>query len=84
MPLQRFKTVKPFLIAAFLIFSCPFIFFPLTDGDIVNWSQHSATLLREGGWLSGANDQSHGPLMVWTGAVFLKLFGGVLLWSELF
>jgi 4-amino-4-deoxy-L-arabinose transferase-like glycosyltransferase len=64
-----------FCLFAFFLFSWPFISFPLTDGDIVNWSQISVLFMNGENLFSGGNDQGHGPLMAWTGALFLSLIG---------
>ena len=58
----------PFIVAGFFIFSWPFIAFPLTDGDIVNWVKASVEVLNSNN-IWGANDQAHGPLLPWMGAL---------------
>lgn len=64
-----------FCLYAFFLFSWPFFSFPLTDGDIVNWSQVSVAFQQGESLLSGGNDQGHGPLMAWTGLFFLNVLG---------
>lgn len=64
-----------FCLYAFFLFSWPFISFPLTDGDIVNWSKVSVAFQQGESLLSGGNDQGHGPLMAWTGLFFLNVLG---------
>lgn len=66
--------ITPFLVAGFLIFSWPFLAFPLTDGDIVNWVKTSVEMLQTHN-LWSANDQAHGPLLAWTGVA-------AILWAK--
>ncbi len=73
-----------FLLIAFLLFSWPFIGFPLTDGDIVNWSQVSVELAHTHNFFEGGNDQGHGPLMAWTGTLFILLCGKTMYSLNLF
>ena len=62
-------------MAAFLMYSWPIVYYPLTDGDIVNWARFASKIHHVSDLLSVESDQSHGPLMVWSGALFLSLFG---------
>jgi len=64
-----------FSLFAFVLFSWPVVFFPLTDGDVANWTDSAVELSQTGYFFSGTNDQAHGPLMVWTAAVCIKLLG---------
>ena len=64
-----------FLLGVFVLVSWPFISFPLTDGDIANWSQLSVKLLNSGHYLTEQSDQGHGPLMAWTGAWSMMILG---------
>ncbi|MBG91378.1 MAG: hypothetical protein CL521_06140 [Actinobacteria bacterium] len=73
-----------FLIYGVLVFSWPFVCFPLTDGDIVNWAQYSVSISSWSELLSSQSDQAHGPLMVWTGALFLKILPDVDLTLNMF
>jgi 4-amino-4-deoxy-L-arabinose transferase-like glycosyltransferase len=69
------RPIVVFCLYAFILFSWPFISFPLTDGDIVNWSKVSVAFQQGEPLLSGGNDQGHGPLMAWTGYFFLNVLG---------
>ncbi|MFT5171042.1 MAG: 4-amino-4-deoxy-L-arabinose transferase-like glycosyltransferase [Candidatus Marinamargulisbacteria bacterium] len=73
-----------FLVFSFFVMSWPFVFFPLTDGDIVNWAQVSAEFRNTGQFLVGGNDQGHGPLMAWTGAIFTSVFKHSFYWLNFF
>lgn len=64
-----------FALFALVVFAWPIVSYPLTDGDIENWTDSAVELAHTGDVFSGSNDQGHGPLMVWTGALSLKLFG---------
>lgn len=61
--------IKTLLAGSFILFSWPFINYPLTDGDIWNWTWVAKSMSETGHLLSGPNDQSHGPLMAWLGAL---------------
>ena len=56
----------------------PFIHFPITDGDVNNWTDSAFDLAQHWQWLTGASDQAHGPLIVWGTAVFIWLLGPTL------
>ncbi|RAP32815.1 hypothetical protein DID75_04055, partial [Candidatus Marinamargulisbacteria bacterium SCGC AG-410-N11] len=73
-----------FLCISCLIFGLPFIYFPLTDGDIVNWTSAASELNATKNFLTGANDQGHGPLMVWTGAIIIAIFKKSFFWLNSF
>lgn len=62
-----------FIISAFFVLSLPFHPYPLTDGDVQNWADVAQDIALTNSFLSGANDQGHGPLISWTSALFLKL-----------
>lgn len=62
-----------FCLFAFIVLSFPFSPYPLTDGDIGNWAPVAQRIQSTGQFLSGANDQSHGPLIAWGSALFLKI-----------
>ena len=64
---MSFLKSKSFLyvIVAFFMFSWPFIHFPITDGDVNNWTDSAFDLAQHWQWLTGASDQAHGPLIVW-------------------
>ncbi len=55
---------------AFLLFSWPFFYFPLTDGDIAHWVPWATEIRLHHNFLSAPSDQAHGPLLAWTGSVF--------------
>jgi 4-amino-4-deoxy-L-arabinose transferase-like glycosyltransferase len=86
-PLQLLSKHKAFfqiLLAATIIFSWPLIYYPLTDGDIVNWAQFATQIHSFSDILTAPSDQGHGPLMVWTGAFFLSIFGNSFFVLNLF
>ncbi len=66
--------MRKFLIAAFLIFSWPFIFYPLTDGDICHWVWVAKAVRETGLFLTGPNDQAHGPLLSWMAGLSTYFF----------
>ena len=69
------KTVFYCFLFTLCVCSWPFIQFPLTDGDIVNWSKISYQISQSKQFFSTAADQGHGPLMAWGGALSLLCFG---------
>jgi len=69
------KSLKAYLLFTIIVGAWPFLNFPLTDGDIVNWTKVSYQMTQTGQYFSTAADQGHGPLMAWGGALSLKLFG---------
>lgn len=73
--LKNHKALLKILLAAFIIFAWPIIYYPLTDGDIVNWAQYAGKIHSVSDAFSTSSDQGHGPLMIWTGALFLNIFG---------
>ena len=60
------------ILFSFLLFSWPFFEFPITDGDVANWSKKAAQFATHLNFFQTPNDQAHGPLLIWTGAIFLK------------
>lgn len=58
-----------YLLFAFFVFSWPFIYFPLTDGDITNWIAPVKAMQASWNFCSTVSDQSHGPLLAWTASV---------------
>ena len=73
-----FPSLTSLLLLGFILFSWPFVGIPITDGDVDNWTGEAALLSQNFNFLTGANDQAHGPILIWTGALFLKLFGPTL------
>ncbi|RAP31721.1 hypothetical protein DID78_00155 [Candidatus Marinamargulisbacteria bacterium SCGC AG-343-D04] len=72
------------LATSFVLFSWPFAYFPITDGDINNWSDAAFKFTQTWDWFQGENDQSHGPLLIWTAAIAIKFFGPSLYALNLF
>jgi 4-amino-4-deoxy-L-arabinose transferase-like glycosyltransferase len=72
--IKALKPIWPFLLASFLIFSAPFIHYPITDADCLHWIKISADLHRNWAFLTGINDQAHGPLLSWVSALFSAPF----------
>ena len=66
------KPLPIYILASFFLLSWPFINYPLTDGDINNWVWVAKHTQETHQFLTGPNDQTHGPLMAWTGAIFSK------------
>jgi len=62
------------LAFAFLVFSWPFIYFPLTDGDIAHWVDWARGIAHHWHFLAVLSDQSHGPLLAWATAPFVRFF----------
>jgi 4-amino-4-deoxy-L-arabinose transferase-like glycosyltransferase len=62
-----------FLLFAFLVTSWPFIYYPLTDGDIANWTDVANEIRTSNIFFTGTNDQGHGPLLAWTAGIFSKV-----------
>lgn len=58
----------------FLITSWPFVGFPLTDGDVSHWVPWAQEIASHGNPLSAKSDQSHGPLLAWGTALFIRFF----------
>lgn len=69
------KSVFYCFLFTLVVCSWPFVNFPLTDGDIVNWSKISYQIANSKQFFSTAADQGHGPLMAWGGALSLLWFG---------
>lgn len=68
------KSLPYFLGCAFLLFSFPFWHYPLTDGDIVHWIPWVKEIRTHWNFMSAVSDQTHGPLLAWSGAVFTYFF----------
>jgi 4-amino-4-deoxy-L-arabinose transferase-like glycosyltransferase len=62
------------VVGFFLITSWPFVGYPLTDGDTSHWVRWAQEISQQSNFLSAKSDQSHGPILVWGTAVFLRLF----------
>ena len=60
---------------AFVLFCWPFYTSPITDGDVDNWVPETYALSQEWNFLTAQNDQAHGPLLIWTGAISMAIFG---------
>ena len=72
------RDILIYSVGAFFLFSWPFAYFPITDGDVNNWSDAAYALSQHWDFFSGDNDQSHGPLLVWTAAIAISVLGPVL------
>ncbi len=53
--------------------SWPFAFFPLTDGDVAHWVGIAREVQIHNNFLTGANDQAHGPILGWTAGLVTKI-----------
>ena len=48
----------------------PFVGFPLTDADIAHWVPIAREIQLTGRFLTSSHDQTHGPILAWTAAMF--------------
>ncbi|OGI11041.1 MAG: hypothetical protein A2Y40_00150 [Candidatus Margulisbacteria bacterium GWF2_35_9] len=71
---MKFKNVWPYLLFFFIICSWPFIYYPLTDGDILHWLPIAKEIQSNFNFLTTVSfDQAHGPLLVWGSGIFAKV-----------
>lgn len=71
-----FSPLFAFFAFAFIVTSWPFIYYPLTDGDIIHWVKIAQDVQLHHHFLTGAHDQAHGPLLSWTAGVLSILNPG--------
>lgn len=63
--------VTRIIFFSFLVFSWPFFYYPLTDGDISNWTGVARNFQHLSDYFTGGNDQGHGPLLAWGTSLFI-------------
>ncbi|HCT85219.1 MAG: hypothetical protein DKM50_00695 [Candidatus Margulisiibacteriota bacterium] len=61
------------IVTAFIMMSWPFVYYPLTDGDVAHWIKVANHVRINNLFLTSINDQTHGPILSWASGIITKI-----------